>query len=96
MGATLPAPLPAIVAVVRAVFQLMLNVAGMRMRMSFAAVMLGVPASVTVIAAVAVAACPTRNSWFAADAIAGGAATWIVRLSSAAVPPVAPEITSCR
>src|SRR5947208_11540073 len=56
----------------------MVTVAGIRMRMSFAVVMVGVAASVTVIAAIAVAAWPTRNNWFAADASVG-AATWMVR-----------------
>ena len=96
MGETLLAPLPVIVAAVRAVFQLMLNVAGMRMRRSFAAVMLGVAASVTVIAAMAVGPWPTTKRWFAAEATVGGVATWIVRLSLAAVPPPEPETTSCR
>src|SRR2546425_8847965 len=40
-------------------------------RMSLAAVMLGVAASVTVIALIAVAAWPTTKTWFAADAIVG-------------------------
>ena len=82
-------------AVVSAVFQLMLTAAGIRIRMSLAAVMLGVAASVTVIALIAVAAWPTTKTWFAADAIVG-ATTWIVRLSLAFVPPPAPETTSCR
>ena len=89
------APLPVIVAAVRAVFQLMLNVAGMRMRISCAAVMPGVAASVTVMALIAVAACATTKSWFAADAIVG-CTIWIVRLSLAAVLPPDPEITACR
>ena len=95
MGATFPAPLPESVAVVTPVFQLMLTAAGIRIRMSLAAVMLGVAASVTVIALIAVAAWPTTKTWFAADAIVG-ATTWIVRLSLAFVAPPAPETTSCR
>ena len=95
MGDTLPAALPVSVAVVSAVFQLMLNAAGMRIRMSFAVVMVGVAASVTVIAAIAVGACATTKTWFAADASVG-ATIWMVRLSRAAVPPPGPETTSCR
>src|SRR6266566_61887 len=72
----------------------MLNDAGIRTRMSLAAVMLGVAASVTVIAAIGVAAWPTTKTWFAADASVG-ATIWTVRLSRAAVPPPAPATTSC-
>src|SRR6266516_992998 len=82
-------------AVASAVFQVRFDVAGLRIRMSFAAVMLGVAASVTVIAPIAVAAWPTTKSWFAADAIVGWT-TWIVRLSLAFVAPPAPVTTSCR
>ena len=92
---TLLFPLPVIEAAVSAVFQVMLTEAGMRIRMSPAAVMVGVAASVTVMALIAVAAWPTRKSWFAADAIVG-CTTWTVRLSRAAVPPPGPVITSCR
>ncbi len=92
---TLLFPPPVIWAVVSVVFQIMLTDAGMRMRMSPAAVMVGVAASVIVMALIAVAACPTRNSWSAADAIVG-CTIWIVRLSRAAVPPPGPVITSCR
>ena len=92
----MPAPLPVSVAVVSAVFQLMLNVAGMRIRMSFAAVIVAVAPSVTVIGLIVVGACPTTKTWFAADAIVGGGTTWIVRLSPAFVPPPAPVTTSCR
>ena len=67
----MPFPLPVIEAVVSAVFQVMLNVAGIRMRMSLVAVMLGVAASVIVIALIAVGAWPTRKTWSAADAIVG-------------------------
>ena len=95
MGDTLLAAPPESEAVVSAVFQIMLSVAGMRMRMSCAAVMLGVAASVIVIALMAVAACPTTNSWFAAATIVG-CTTWIVRPSLAAVPPPDPETTSSR
>ena len=91
----MPAPLPAIVAVVSAVFQVMLNNTGMRMRMSCAAVMVGVAASVTVIGLSAAGGCPMTKTWFAADAIVG-ATIWIVWLSLAAVPPPDPETTSCR
>ena len=63
--------------------------------MPFALVMVGVPASVTVIAAIAVAGCPTAKTWFAADAIVG-ATIWIVFASPSVVPPAGPETTSCR
>ena len=59
------------------------------------AVMLGVAASATVTGLIAVAACPTTNTWFAAEASVG-CTTWIVRLSLAFVPPPAPVTTSCR
>ena len=95
MGATLPAALPVSVAVVSAVFQLMLNDAGIRMRRSFAAVMVGAGASVTVIGLIAAGAWPTTKTWSPADAMVG-ATTWIVRLSRTAVPLPAPETTSCR
>ena len=95
MVATLPAPLPVIVAAVTPEFHVMLNVAGMRIRMSFAAVMLGVAASVTLIGLIAVEACPPTNTWFAADAIVG-CTTWIVRLSRETALPPEPEMTSCR
>src|SRR5438876_1110502 len=49
----------------------MLNVAGIRIRMSFAAVMLGAAPSVTVIGLIAVGACARAKTWFAADAIVG-------------------------
>ena len=91
----MPAALPMIVAVVSPEFQVMLDVAGIRMRRPFAAVMLGVAASVTVIGLIAVAACPTTKSWFAADAIVG-CTTWIVRLSRETALPPEPEMTSCR
>src|SRR6266516_655267 len=73
----------------------MFYVAGIRMRMSCAAVMVGVAASVTVIAAIAVAGWPITKPWFAADVMVG-ATIWMVRLSVAAVPPPAPETTSSR
>src|SRR5437762_9197278 len=73
----------------------MLNDAGIRIRRSVAAVMVGVAASVTVTALIAVGAWPTTNTWFAADASVG-APIWIVRLSLAFVPPPAPPTTSCR
>ena len=95
MGATLLAPVPVSVAVVSAVFQVMLNVAGIRMRRSPAAVTVGVAASVTVIAAVAVGGCATTKLWFTADAIVG-ATIWIERLSLALVTLPAPVTTSCR
>ena len=95
MVETLVAPVPVSVAVVTAVFQLMLSVAGMRTRMSCAALMLGVAASVIVIAAIAVAAWPTTKTWFAADASVG-CTTCTVRLSLALVPPPGPTTTSCR
>src|SRR5439155_605584 len=63
----------------------MLTVAGIRMRMSFAVVMVGVAASVTVMALIAVAAWPTRNSWFAADASVGAVTGIRMRRSCAAV-----------
>src|SRR6266545_3955911 len=95
MGETLMAPVPVIVARVSAGFQVRFTVAGMRMRRSFAAVMVGTAASVTVIAAIAVGACATTKTWFAADTIVG-ARIWIVRLSVAAVAPPSPATTSCR
>ncbi len=95
MVATLLAALPVIVAVVTAVFQVMLNVAGIRMRRSPVAVIVGVAASVTVTGLIAVAAWPTTNTWFAAEANVG-CTIWIVRLSVAVAPPAAPETTSCR
>ena len=79
----------------RAVFHVMLNVAGIRMRRSCAAVMVGVDASVIVIGLIAAAACPATKSWFAADAIVG-CTTWIVRLSLLAVLAPGPNTTSCR
>ena len=84
-----------IVAVLSAVFQVMLTEAGMRMRRSFAAVMVDTAVSVTVIALIAAGTCPTVKTWFAADAIVG-ARIWIVRLSLAAVAPPTPASTSCR
>src|SRR5216117_3512697 len=77
--AAVPPALPVIVAVVSAVFQVMLNVAGMRIRMSLVAVIVAVAASVTVTGLIAVAASPTTNTWFAADANVG-CTIWIVRL----------------
>ena len=91
----MPAALPVSVAAVSPVFHVMVSVAGIRIRMSFAAVMPGVAASVTVIAAIAVAPWPTTKTWFAADAMVG-CTIWIVRLSLAFVAPPAPETTSCR
>ena len=85
-----------IVAVVSAVFQVVMSVAGIRIRMSFAAVMVGVASSVTVIGLTPVGACPTTKTWFAADASVGGVTIWIVRLSLAFVAPAAPVTTSCR
>ena len=55
----MPAAPPASVAVVRPVSHLMFSVAGMRMRMSFAAVIVGLAASVTVMGLVAVGPSPT-------------------------------------
>src|SRR5207244_4121510 len=94
-AAPLPAAPPVSVAVVSAVFHVMFTVAGMRMRRSVAAVIVARPASVTVIGLIAAGAWPTTKLWFAAEAIVG-ATIWIVRLSLAAVPPPAPETTSCR
>src|SRR5437762_13512151 len=73
----------------------MLNDAGIRIRRSVAAVMVGVAASMTVTALIAVGAWPTTNTWFAADASVG-APIWIVWLSLAFVPPPAPPTTSYR
>src|SRR6266545_3250459 len=87
MGETLMAPVPVIVARVSAGFQVRFTVAGMRMRRSFAAVMVGTAVSVTVIAAIAVGACATTKTWVAADTIVG-ARIWIVRLSVAVVSAV--------
>src|SRR5438552_8534079 len=58
----------------------MLTEAGMRMRRSFAAVMVDTAVSVTVIALIAAGTCPTVKTWFEADAIVG-ARTWNVPLS---------------
>ncbi len=80
---------------VSAVFQVMFAVAGIRMRISCAAVMVGMDASVTVIGLIVVGICPTTKTWLAADAIVG-CTTWIVRLSLALVAPPAPVTTSCR
>ncbi len=80
---------------VSAVFHVMVNVAGMRMRMSLAAVILGVAASPIVIALMPAGGWATTKLWFAADAIVG-CTIWIVRLSVAVAPPAAPETTSCR
>src|SRR5207244_10126439 len=92
---TLLDPLPVIEAAVSAVFHVMLNDGGIRTRMPFVVVMVGVAASVIVTALIAVAACPTRKSWSAADAIVG-CTIWIVRLSLAFVLPADPVTTSCR
>src|SRR2546426_6108785 len=73
----------------------MLTEAGMRMRRSFAAVMVDTAVSVTVIALIAAGTCPTVKTWFAADAIVG-ARIWIVRLSLAAGAPPTPARPSCR
>src|SRR5437867_3679466 len=89
------APVPVTVAVVSAVFQLMLKDAGIRMRRSVAALMAGIAASVTVIALIAVGACPTTKAWLATDPIVGARIS-IVRLSLAAVAPPGPATTSCR
>src|SRR5207237_8869947 len=62
------------VAVVSAVFQVMLNVAGMRTRMSFPFLMVAVAASVTVIALIAVGGCPAPKVWFEPAAIVCAAA----------------------
>src|SRR5712691_8731326 len=73
----------------------MLKPAGMRIRKSLAAVMLGVAASVTVIVLIAVIGSPTVKLWFAAEESVG----WLMVMvfeSVAAVPPPAPERTSCR
>ncbi len=91
----MPAAVPESVAVVRAVFHVMLNVEGMRMRSPRAAVIVGIAASVIVIAVIAVAGWATTNTWFAAD-VTVGCTIWIVWLSRAAVPPPAPETTSSR
>ena len=56
---------------------------------------LGVAASVIVMALIAVAGCPTTKVWLAAEAIAG-CTTWIGRISLAFVPPPGPDTTSCR
>src|SRR5438876_1185653 len=47
----------------------MLNPEGIRMRMSFADLMVGVAASLTVIGLIAVGGCPTPNVWLAGEAI---------------------------
>src|SRR5216117_857829 len=87
--------LPVIVAVVSAVFHVMLNYVGMRTRRPCAALIVGIAASVIVIALTPVDAWPMTKTWFAADAMVG-ATIWIVRPSRAAVPPPAPETTSSR
>src|SRR5438094_10279804 len=52
----------------------MLNVEGMRMRMSFAALMVGVAASLTVIGLIAVDGWPTPNVWLEPEAMVCAAA----------------------
>src|SRR5438093_819965 len=52
----------------------MLNVAGMRMRMSFAFLMVAVAASVTVIGLIAVGGCPAPNVWLEPEAMVWAAA----------------------
>ena len=74
MVETLLAAVPVMVAVVSAVFQVMLNVAGMRTRMSFPFLMVAVAASVTVIALIAVGGCPAPKVWFEPEAIVCAAA----------------------
>ena len=61
----------------------MLKPLGMRMRMSLAAVIVGMLASVTVMVLIAVAESPTRMLWLASDEIVG--ATMAMVLSSKAL-----------
>ncbi len=63
MVETLPAAPPPSVAVTSPVSHVMPKPAGIRIRMSLAAVMVGVPASVTVIVAMGVGGSPTTKFW---------------------------------
>ena len=61
LALTLPAAPPPSVTVVTDVSHVMFSAAGIRMRRSCAAVIVGVEASVTVIVLAVAAACPTEN-----------------------------------
>ena len=93
---TLADALPASVTVVTVVSQIMLNVDGIRIRMSLVAVIVDVAASVTVTAAAGVDACPTVKYWFSAEEMLAPAPIVIVYLSRFAVCFPAPAVTSCR
>src|SRR2546423_650485 len=73
----------------------MFKPAGIRTRMSFAAVIEAVAASVMVSALIVVLAAPTTKLWFAADEMVG-ATIVLVRLSVAATVPAAPAVMSTR
>ncbi len=98
MVLTLPEAVPDSVTVVTVVSQVMLKLAGMRMRMSLAAVIVATPASsVTVGLLAAVAGWPTEKVWLdAEDRVAVG--VWIVfeRLSVSAVAPPATRAPPAR
>src|SRR5438874_315744 len=65
----------------------MLNDEGMRMRMSCAAVMVGVAASVTVIGLPATGGCPMTKTWFAAVMVGVAASVIVIALIAVAACP---------
>ena len=96
MVLTLPDAVPPSVTVVTVGSHVMLNVAGIRIRMSLAAVIVTDDASVTVTTLAVVVACPTVKLWFAAEEMVAPAAIVIVLSSVAAVAPPVPAVTSSR
>ena len=95
---TLPAAPPPKVTEVTDVSHVIFSAAGIRMRRSWEAVMVGVAASVTVSVLATAAACPTVKVWFTAEesVLVLGAEIVMVLSSVAAVAPPEPATTSCR
>src|SRR6476661_6751129 len=82
------------VAVVAVASHVMFSAAGIRMRMSFAAVMVATAASVTATALIAVAGAPTMKTWSSAEERVGETIVF-VRLSVAATIVAVPSVNSC-
>ena len=80
---------PPIVAVVSVSSQVILNVEGIRMRMSLAAVISGLAVlSVIVIVSMAVVLSPTVKLWFAAEEITGAASEIVAVPASSGKDPL--------
>ena len=92
----MPAAPPPSETVVTVASQVMLSAAGIRMRMSWAAVIVGLELSVTVSVLAVVEPCPTVKTWFAAEERAASVMMVFVLSSVAAVAPPAPDRTSWR